>query len=312
MLLIASRATPSEPRLINIFVEFIEKAKQSENDEAIAFAEDLLGKSDLMVYFQNPKNVSEFRKRINELRNMFATPNAPITPKSPFSSIRALLTISQNPSIPLNVRSKAAEQARSALENAQLDQAINQIDNQEDNKTNEVKSLMIQVDNAEKQCITGLFLERKPKFEQWVSTTVELSKEIDKTPAEKVPDVSRRISESVSQGFDFLQEIMPFSKSKVEGASFLSSTLEKQIRLLQRQKNWIYNQQVLRLIRDIESKKEWTPEDKIRHLADVSEEILSPYILRRHNELWEKVFENLPSEEKKVWAVRLRILKNND
>ena len=105
---------------------------------------------------------------------------------------------------------------------------------------------------------------------------------------------------------------MPFSKSGVEGASELSAALDKELKLLQRQKNWLYNQQTLRLVREIESKKDWSAEDKIRPLAQVSEELLSPYVLRRHNELWEKVFESLPDEDKKVWAVKLRILRIND
>ena len=81
--------------------------------------------------------------------------------------------------------------------------------------------------------------------------------------------------------------------------------------MLQRNRISLYNQQILRLVREIETKSDWTLEEKIKPLAEVNEEMLSPYVLRRHNELWDKTFEELKDEDKKAWAVRLRILRLN-
>jgi hypothetical protein len=311
MVMVASRLGPSDPRLFDLVIQFIETAKPSINDDVVAMAEDLLDRGDSLVHFQSPNQVESSRKRLTDLRQAyFKSPNTP-TPHTPFDSIRRLLAIAVNPDVPLSVRSRAAEQARSALDDARLDQVLSHPDEPTKIQSGELDELSDLIDNAEKQCIGNLFLQSKPKIDNWLSATQGLMKEIDRTPPGKVPDLSKRITEFVNQGFDCLQEVTPYSKSGVNGASSISDAVEKQIRLLQRQKNWLYNQQVLILVREIESKKDVPSEEKIRSLAEVSEEILSPYVLRRHNELWDKIFESLPDEEAKVKAVRLRILRLN-
>lgn len=312
MVMVASRLAPSDPRLFDLVIHFIEKAMPSESEEIVAMAEDLLDRGDSLVHFQAPSNVEASRKRLTGLRQSFLKSVSTTTPPTPLDSVRNLLTVAKNSTLPLSVRSRAVEQARSGFDDFQFDAAITHTEHMGRNQPDVLSQLLSQIDNAEKQCITELFLQSKPKIDKWLAATQALTTEIDTAPADKVPDVSKQITDLLSKGFECLQELMPYSKSEVEGASALFNAVEKQVKLLQRQKNWLYNQQVLRLIRDIESKKDWTSEDKIRHLAEVSEELLAPYVLRRHNELWDKVFENLPDEDKKIWAVRLRILRLNE
>ena len=84
------------------------------------------------------------------------------------------------------------------------------------------------------------------------------------------------------------------------------------VKTLQRQKRWLYNKQSLARIREIEAAEEPTLNEKLAYLAEIHEEQLSPYVLRRHNEVWEKVFEELPSEDEKVDAVRMRMLRSSE
>lgn len=312
MVMVASRLAPSDPRLFDLVIQFIEKAKPSDNEDVIAMADDLLDRGDSLVHFQSPENVESSRKRITDLRQSFSEQKPQATPPNPLDSVRNLLAVAENSSVQLSVRSRAVEQARTALGDVQLNQALAMLEKAGQVGNDDLQKIDIQIDKAEKQCIQELYLQSKSKIDQWLTATSALTKEIDTAPSEKVPSVSKTVTALLNQGYDHLQELMPYSKSGVEGASDFYNATEKQVKLLQRQKNWLYNQQTLRLVREVESKKDWTPEDKIRHLAEVSEELLSSYVLRRHNELWDKVFESLPDEDKKVWAVRLRILRLNE
>ena len=73
-------------------------------------------------------------------------------------------------------------------------------------------------------------------------------------------------------------------------------------------RSWAYNKKTLDLIRRLEGDKGMPPQQKLGFLAEVREEVLSSYILRRHNELWEKLFEPL-KEDEKVKAVKARVLR---
>lgn len=312
MVMVASRLAPSDPRLFDLVVQFIENATQSEDEDVIALAEDLLDRGDSLVHFQSPGNVDSSRKRLTTLRQSFFKPTPQTAPADSLDSVRNLLAVAEDSSVHLSVRSRAVEQARSALSDAQLSRAISINEKVEVADIDEMRKLDHQIDKAEKQCITELYLQSKPRIDKWLTATSAVATEIDNAPSKNVPDLSKKIADLLTQGFEHLQELMPYSKSGVEGSPEFTHAVEKQVKLLQRQKTWLYNQQTLRLVREIESKKEWTAEDKLRHLAEVSEELLSPYVLRRHNELWDNVFESLPDEDKKVWAVRLRILRLNE
>ena len=312
LIMVASRIAPSDPRLFDLVMSFVDKAKLNKDDDVTLMVEDLLDRGDSLVHFQSPSRVEAARKRLDAERESLTQPNEQTTLSSPLETVRRLLTTAENSSVALSVRSRAAEHARSALDDVLLDQAMTPVERTAAIDPEELKQLQVKIDAVEKQCVTELFLQSKSKIDPWLTATTALAKESDNASADKVPDLSKTITAQLTQGYEHLQELTPYAKSGVEGAAEYSHQVEKQVKLLQRQKTWLYNQQALRLIREIEGKSDWSTEDKIRHLAEVSEELLSPYVLRRHNELWEKVFESLPDEDKKVWAVRLRVLRLNE
>ena len=327
MVMVASRISPSDPRLFDLTMKFIENAKVSSNDEAIGMAEDLLDRGDSLVQFQTPSKVESSRKRLTEARQSFSKATPPqatppqatppqatpeITSRSPLESVRRLLAVSENKSVPVGVRSRAAEHARTSLDDALLDSALSSGEQTEMVKPEDVKELQARIDNAEKQCVQELFLQCKPRIDTWLTTSASLIKETENASEEKVPDFSEQLTTALTQGYELSQELMPYSKSGIEAGVSLSQDVERQIKLLQRNKLWLYNQQTLRIVRQIEAaEKKWTIEKKIECLSEVYEELLSPYVLRRHNELWDKIFEELPDDDKKAWAVRLRILRLN-
>lgn len=278
----------------------------------MAMGEDLLERSASLIHFQRPSDVQHARERLTALRNSITPKTPPITAATSFDAVARLLAVAENKAIPAKIRSHAIEQARSRYTDSCVDQAM--ATGEQGNGSNSEEAVKIEgrIDAAEKQCVSELFTSTKGKVDQWISNATALTKDIASTPSEKASPLSEQIVVLTNQGFGYLQEIMPFSQSGIEGAPELYRAVDKQLKLLERQKNWLYNQQVLRLVREIESNKDWTAENKIKQLAEVREELLSPYVLRRHNELWEKVFESLPDEDKKVWAVSLRVLRVSD
>ena len=296
-ILVASRIAASDPHLFDLVMTFIEQASHSKSDEAIALAEDLLERSESLVHFQSPKDVQKSRKRLLQVRKGLSKADPAAMPKpttnSPFGSVSMLLKISETALVPPGLRSKAVEQARSSLDDALLDLLVSSDAKADEIKSYEIEQLQKRIDAAEKQCVTALFEKSKPTVETWLrsaGTMLERSKNIS---PDEVARFSKEVSKTISQGMEELQELMPYSKAGETGAAELSGSVEKQIDFLQRLKTWLYNQEVLRRIKRIESDKDMSLDKKIGYLAEVKEENLSPYFMHLYDELWRKVFEEL-------------------
>ncbi len=261
--------------------------------------------------FQEPHNVANARKRLASIQSD-RSKGSTVAKPDPLSSIKSLLRVAENQSIATSVRSKAVESARTSYSEILLEHALDngnlagQFDELAIRKLNE------EIERAENQCVQSLYAEAKTKIDKWLSSSMNTSKQVNNVSSEDAPVLSKQIASQLSEGIDHLQELMPFAKADSDDARHFYGLVEKQVKQLQRQKAWIYNKQVLSLVREVESEKKWSAEDKLRNLAEVSEELLTPYVLRRHNELWDKVFAELGDEDKKVEATRLRVLRVNE
>lgn len=306
LIMVAARTGPSDPRLFDCLLDFAKGAGASGNDDAIALAEELLDRGDSFVYFQSPDDVLRRRKELTEARQKFSAPVEMPSAPDPYGEVKRLLDAGERDATAVDLNSKAAGQARIVLDEILLDRAISGAEH----NTEEVTVLLGRLDKIEEACLAHYFVEVKSRTDEWIAAAQDLIRSSDTISSDQVPDVSKGISALVEQGFERLQEITPYSKSHVAGAADSSRSVERQLKELQRWKVWLYNQQALRLIREIESNG-WKPDVKIQHLADIEEDLLTPYVLRRHNELWEKVFEELPNEDAKVLAVKRRILRKS-
>ena len=311
-LLVASRLSASDPRIFDSVLKFIEQAKGSQDDEVLALAEDLMDRGDSLVHFQSPKLVESARTRLSEVRDGFPTPQKKSEPETRPRSIRRLIDISNDKSLPVEVRTKVAERAQNALDEAWIDSLLSSQDQGGDLKPDEIKQLREQTEEAEKRCVAELYERHRAPAETWLTKSRGLIEESKAASPEALPGTTEKIAKAIAQGMDRLQEIVPYAKSEVVGAPKLSSDIEKQIKHLQRLKTWLYNQQAVRLIREVEANKSWAAMEKIKILAGISEDLLSPYVMQRFSETWEKVFDSLGDEDKKVEAVRLRILRANE
>lgn len=288
-----------------MLIKFIERCRDAEDDDARQLADDLVSRGESLVHFQRPIDVAAARERFTAVSQALAPPRQQ-EGRTPFADVLEYVAITKNAALATAVRSRAADQARNMLAEVLLAEAA-QSDGEHVSST-ESDAIGKRIDAAEQACIGELFREMKASAERWLSDSKKLLDETKSVEVDSTPAVVGRLSASIAGGSDLLHDLTPYAKSGVAGATDALKHVEKQTTALHRAKLWLYNQQVLRLIRDVESRKDLSLDEKIGYLAEVDEEMLSPYILRRHNELWEKLFEKLPDEDKKAAAVRLRIL----
>lgn len=307
LILVASRLRPSSPKLFDLLIRFVQKCRDTEEEDAQILADDLIARGESLIHFQSPTDVAAARERFTAVSRDLVVPmeNAQ---KSPFAEVLAIVEIAENAALATPVRSHAADQARRMLAEALLVEAVPGNGKPLKGPSSESDAIVKRIDAAEQACVGELFRDAKASAERWLGESKKILEETKSVNAEGTPAVVGRLSTSISSGSELVHELMPYARSRVADATDIVKHVEKQITALHRTKLWLYNQQVLRLIRDVESRDDLSLDEKIGYLAEVDEEMLSPYILRRHSELWEKLFEKLASEDKKAWAVRLRIL----
>lgn len=307
LLLVVSRLRPSDPELFELLLTFIETTRDSTSDQAAFLADDLISRGESLIHFQLPKDVASARQRFTQVSQRNATQIEKA--ESPFSEVLNLLTVAENPGISVPIRTRAADQARSSLGDVLLSRAISDTKDSNKDDSSQIEMMQKRIDSAEQACIADLFLKTKERANDWLTSTQMLLRDSESANADDTPATVSRLRTSTRTGFDLAQELTPYAKSGVSGATDLATQVDEKVTLLQRTKTWLYNQQVLHLIRDIEPRKDLSTKEKIQYLAEVDEEHLSPYILRLHSKLWEKTFEELKSDDEKLWALRLRILR---
>jgi len=311
MLMVASRLAPSDPSLFDLVVRFVEQASSSESEDALAMSEDLLDRADSLIYFQAPQNVQAARIRLKDLQQKFLASEPTFEPPQPLDAVMQFVSVAQDATNPTSVRTRAAEQARSLLGDLQLQIAIGEQAETEQLSQAAVAELLQDIDTSEQQCIEILFAELSPRLNVWQSAARQLLEKAGDASLATAPELMQSLSKTAGTGFELLQELMPYSKSGIKNAIEMSNESEAIIRELRRQENWLYNKQSLARIREAETAKERTPKEKLGALALIQEEKLTDYVLRRLNEVWGKIFEELPNEDEKVNAVRMRILGVN-
>jgi hypothetical protein len=315
MILVALRLSPSDPRLIDVVEKFVESAMTSPSDEALSLAEDLLSRGDSLVTFQKPTKVEQARKQLSKLEEKYFSKEvsggvSSVEQPDPFAEVKQLIKVATDAQQKLSVRTRAAERAKAALDDIEFSMAVSN-SGQLGSWGEQQAELYAKIDSAEQDCLQSLCNDILLRKVDWEKTVASLYEEVEKGSNDQIVTIESQLDAAISSGTNLLQDITPYAKAELKSAQEASATIVQKLAGLQRRKNWLYNKQCLALIREIESKKDWTPMECLRALAEVKEDFLSPYILRRHSELWDIKFNNLEKEEIDE-AVRLRILKSNE
>jgi hypothetical protein len=306
-LLVASRISDTDRRLFNAVVEFIGKAKDSQDDEIVALAEDLLDRANLLVHFQSPKDVESSRKCLADLRAAFPVPPTKPQPESRSEPISRLIELANDNNRPIELRTMAVERARNALDEAWIDSSPSPRETGDDLTPDKIELLRKKAEEAEKGCVAKLFESSQAGIAKWLEETGKLIDEKNNT-SQRTPAFMGDIDKAISRGIDLLQEVTPYAKSGVKGAPELSLKIEQRVGSLQRWKTWLSNREALEKIRAADT-KDTAAETGLISMAKIDESLLAPYVAERYAEVWKKLFDSL-SEDKKVEMTKQRVLRS--
>jgi hypothetical protein len=306
-LLVASRVSATDPRLFDAVTEFIGKAKDSQDEEVVALAEDLLDRGDSLVHFQSPKDLQSSRKRLADLRSAFPEPPKRPEPEPRSGPIRRLIELASNKDMPVELRSKAAERAKNALDEAMIDSPASPKEPGDDLTPDRIKEFQKKVEEAENGCVVELFKRSRTSAQEWLGSSGKLLDEGIPASPELAKGYLDKLAKVIDQGMDRLQEVVPFAKSENVDAQKLLSDLQQRVGSLQRWKTWLYNREALEKIR-VADTKNMAAETGLLSIATIDESLLAPYVAEKYAEVWKKLFDNL-DENKKVEMTKRRVLK---
>ena len=306
-LLVASRISATDSRLFSAVVEFIGKAKDSQDDEVVALAEDLLDRGDSLVHFQSPKDVQPSRQRLADLRAAFPAPPKKPEPESRSEPIRRLIDLSNDNNRPIELRTKAAERARNALDEACIDSSPSSNEPGDDLTPDRIKEFQKKAEEAEQGCVVALFKRPRKSAQEWLGSSSRLIEEDLPASPELAKVYLEKLTKAYDQGMDRLQEIVPYAKAENVDAQKLLTDLQQRVGSLQRWKTWLYNREALDKIRDADT-KDMLAEAGLRNIASIDEGLLAPYVAEKYAEVWKKLFDKI-DENKKVDMTKLRVLK---
>jgi hypothetical protein len=309
MLLAAMRRDPSLPEVFQMALDFLDGTTSSDDERVGELAHDVLIRLDALIPFQPVDQIAAARQSYNEvaqeLENQGATPAPPI---GPIDAIQNSIARAANPKLPLDVRSLLLQRSRSELENLALDvtEASEPIPDDFWNKWQAAKS---KLDETEGQTLGSLYAELHARVSGWHQTALEMQRKSTETNAEQVEAAGKNVLQVLQTGYRLRRESLPFVEGAVVQAIDDQKALDDRIEFLERTREWLYNQQTLNFLGWLNevSQKELTPLAKLQKLANYDERRLSPYILQKYQDEWNKWFEEC-DDAMKVEAAKARVV----
>ena len=157
-----------------------------------------------------------------------------------------------------------------------------------------------------------LFENFRITVDEWIDASFQVRKNALDATKDKRPTYGLLIDERIEAGIRFERELQSYAGVEFDGPQELSRSLIRENENLARTRRWIYNKQVIELIKyvETESQLEKPPLENIELISKIKEDQLDPYVAQRLFELWERLFEEL-DEDGKVKATKLRLLKSS-
>lgn len=304
-LLAAARLAPSDPRLLATVFAFIEKAATAGDADASFLAEDLYSRSDMLIPYQPVETISDSRKKYDQLSTLFENQVSP--QPNWFAEVSILVSKAADTNKPLDIRVQLLDQARSQLDDLAL-RGVSDAFGVPVAKSfwEQHGAIASRHAEIESEAISAIYGQEQQSAQSWLKKTN--SKTAEPISPKDVQDFITKLNANIQDGYAFLRTLSPYSASKVSDSVEVSREIQDRISQLERTKAWTYNQQALRRIQAVEKLENEPGLEKLRLIAEIHEDQLSPYIQRRFQKAWDEAFESC-SDEEKVAAVKMRILR---
>jgi hypothetical protein len=229
-----------------------------------------------------------------------------------FADIQKYVDRSNDTSVPLAVRSRVLGHARNELDGLAERATLKELEPLPDDFWKQFAMMESLLEKTETAVLEGLFSERKKAIEAWIAGPCKNVLETAKSPGPKdVPNVAERLSQEVQAGIRHESALAPFVDSSIPGARELHLEVHDKIELLDRTKDWLYNQQAIRRIEHVKQSREMSPMDRLKYLVVIREERLQPYIAKQFNDVWEIAFNDCKSDGEKMEALKLRVVRRD-
>ncbi len=322
-LLASLRLDPSDPAVFAAVADFINATAKHPEPKVEDLAQDLYRRADLLVTYQPLDSLIAARNQYLKLGEQF--PNAgtargssasdTASPSDPFAEIQKSIERAKDTkdtSVPLAVRTRILEHARNELNALAEQAAMKEMEPLPADFWKRFSAIEGSVEKAETAVLEGLFSERRKAIEGWITGPCAKALESARSPEVKdVPSVSDRLSEEIQAGIRHQSALAPFAESGISGARELQLKVQETVDLLDRTKDWLYNQQAIRRIEYAKQSHEMSSMDKLKYLVVIREERLVPYIAKQFNDVWEIAFNDCKTEKDKLEALKLRGTRRN-
>ena len=312
LLLTASRIDSGEPALLDLVQQYVTAARKSGDERALDLADSLLARAESIVPFHAPGEVKNARRRLNALESNRLSPEAsdPLPDEATDEDpVVSYLVVAESEEAPLAIRSAAVEQARQMIDSTMLEVAVARSGDAGDLQER-YKAILDRMDQAERVCLKGLFNEWCGKRDAWKANVTRLLGADDTPEQDEKPEAINAAVGLVEKGMGLMQEVSPYSKADVAGATEAEAELAKDLQSLQRYRAWYRNQAVLKAVNEVEERwKKDTYEESLTRLAAAlqEEELLIPYVAERFNQKWNEAFSGLESKRPKNAPEMLRL-----
>ncbi len=311
MTLVAARIDASDSRVFDLATQCVRAASGGDDLEK-ELAADLFGRLDAMVYFQSPNQVKQAREKLNKLRidlegNDFAEPIP-----DEFAAVDQYLEIAKNAHLPGTVRSYAIQATAEAIEGLSKRQVEVAIEGGNVEGADErTEKLRLALAECSKDIAAADFLKLKPSIDQWQADSESLSKSValaSGRDAKHTEESERKVDALLERGITHAHQLQPHIDNGLEAALALQKSVEQHLTSLKRLENWLYNRRILDRIAEL-GESSLSCQEQLKKLSDVKDEQLSEYVLSRFEAAWATNMDGLESDDGRVEATKMRILK---
>lgn len=306
-MLAAMRLNASDPALLQTVLHLVENMSSVPDDEAVDLAYDLYIRADGLIPFQPVELLAESRKKHLDTAKFFET--SPPPPADPFSGLASQLKAAASNEVPDSVRSNILQRARAELDDLAIQVATGEFAQLPAKFWGRWEDARRELDDAERDLLESMYQKLRHRILIWHNQESDAAvKNAYSAKLEENEKLTKSINELLTEGYRLLRETAPYFAAQIPKAvaDQKQGYLRNRIKLLERTREWIYNQRAIHSIQDAEAKSD-TPLEQLRSLAEIDENRLAPYVAKRFQEVWGKLFEEC-TEKEQLAAVKARIL----